>query len=187
MPEANGFEQANLLPFNIRAVLQKDIFSIIDPDFSIDVPDGFLVTEGAGNRDSGSVLWTKISDKGYEEIEVQWQKTARREIILQDIYQKVANYRSSAQAREYSIWGKKKVDLGGVEANAAFGEWEEKVKGIGGKGVWTMTMKVAEGRAYTVECSVSMKGPRKLSEEWLEKLESVFGTFRAPSAPSGEK
>jgi glyoxylase-like metal-dependent hydrolase (beta-lactamase superfamily II) len=186
MSRASRYCHENLLPFNVRAVYQRELVYVINPDFTIDMPDDFTVTGGRGDRKAGKLMWTRVSQKGYEEIEVQWQPTNRRQILIQDIYQKVSGFQgSSSQKRKYRIEGNKKILIQGEEVPAVHGMWLEDKEGVGAGGLFTVNMILANGKIYTIQCLESVIGGKGIEEKYIRGLEEIVSSFRVQGGEEG--
>ena len=57
MPGAEGYLQPNLLPFNVQAVYRHEMTRVVQPDFSIDLPEEFQIADGGGNAKLGFIRW----------------------------------------------------------------------------------------------------------------------------------
>ncbi|MDZ7860524.1 MAG: MBL fold metallo-hydrolase [Candidatus Krumholzibacteriota bacterium] len=174
---SEDYHQENILSFNIRSLFRKEAFSTINPDFKFVLPSDFRVGGGGGNRKAGSIYWMKATGKKYEEIEVQWQPTARRQIIMPDIYDLAGNFECTAGHRELKIKGKKEVLIGAKPVKAVHGAWFQKTKTVSLRGMWTLTAVIENGKLYTILCAATAGGKQEIEKESIRDLEEIVSTF----------
>lgn len=179
IPGTEGFQQENMVPFNIQAVFKRYTLEVVDPGFTLEIPDDFYVKEGGGTRKNGRILWTLQNENGYSEIEVVWQRTNRGEIILQDIHDRIARHLQANTQFEMDIKGSKKITVGGREVTAAFGRWGYNMDSqVMGTGIWTWTMLIEGELLYSIQLSTNASNDRDKETANMKLLEEIAGTFK---------
>ncbi|HMA76178.1 MAG TPA: MBL fold metallo-hydrolase [Candidatus Krumholzibacteriaceae bacterium] len=178
---SGDYHQENILSFNIRSLLRKEAFSTINPDFKFVLPSDFRVGGGAGNRKIGRIYWMRRTGNKYEEIEVQWQPTAREQIIMPDIYDRAGNFECTAQQRELKIKGEKEILIKGSPVKAAYGAWFHKTKTVSLRGMWTLTAVIEKNKLYTILCAATAGGKQEIEKESIRDLEEIVSTFETIS------
>lgn len=174
-----GFLQENMLPFNLQAVYKRYTLEMVKPDFTLDLPDDFSVSEGGGDSTNGRILWVQQTDTCYSEFEVEWKRTNIREVIIQDVHESVARHLQVHPDHEMTVEGSKRVEILGGEEPAAFGRWGYKRNDISmGMGVWLWTMVVSDGKLYSIKMSVNAGPDREMEKTCMGSLESIASTFR---------
>jgi glyoxylase-like metal-dependent hydrolase (beta-lactamase superfamily II) len=178
MPGAEAYLQSNLLPFNVQAVYRREMIRVVQPDFSIDLPEEFQITDGGGTAELGFIRWAAALEKGSLEIDTQWKTTSSREVIVQDVADLVARYAQTGSV-EMKIEGSKRIDVGGEKAVASYGGWYTgNATGLPGKGVWTWALTVRGEKIYSIRLMADAGGDRKKALENLAYLEKLASTFR---------
>jgi len=180
VPGTEGYEQANILPFNIQAIYRKKALEVVSPRAEMDIPTGFVISDAAGGPDAGLVQWILQSDEGYYELELSWQPSSRTEILLVDIHDKLARYEASEDGLyDMEIAGSRKLIIGGDTVPAAHGTWTYKQKVQSrGAGRWSWTMVLAGGKVYSVRMLTNTGGDEQLEERNIATLEQVASTLR---------
>ncbi|MBN1884289.1 MAG: MBL fold metallo-hydrolase [Candidatus Krumholzibacteriota bacterium] len=179
VPGTEGDLLANLVPFNVRAVYVRLVQAIVDPPFTLDLPDGFRTTDGAVEGRGGRIDWAADTADGYLEIEVRWQPTVRSEVITQDVYDEVSRYTAATKRHRMHVAGPETVSIGGVEAVGAHGRWEfTPESGRSGGGIWTWGAILRDGVSYTVQLSVNANKDEAAERRGMETLQAIAATFR---------
>ncbi|MCK4549053.1 MAG: MBL fold metallo-hydrolase [Candidatus Krumholzibacteria bacterium] len=180
VPGADGYLQENLLPFNIQAIYRMKALEVVAPRVEMDIPAGFVVSDAVGGPDAGMIQWILQSDTGYLELELSWQPTRRTEVILEDIYDKLARYAGSEDGLyELVADGSKKMIVGEETTPAAIGRWKYRQgTGAGGEGAWSWTMILMDGKIYSVRILTNTGNDHKLEELNIAALEQVVSTLR---------
>ena len=111
VPGSSGFEQENILSFNIQACYRREILAVVQPPFGIDAPPDFTVDDGGGSAKAGRLLLT--GGGGRMEIEARWEPTARSEIITQDISDYLERYLGGNPSIRMEAEGTKRVPVAG--------------------------------------------------------------------------
>lgn len=177
VPGAEDYLQPNLLMFNIQAVYRREIPRIVQPNFQFALPEGFQLKDGGGSPKLGTIFWGARSKDGSLEIEVQWKTTTTREVILQDVAEQVAHYQEVSD-RVMLTEASKRIDIGGEQAQALFGEWKfKKELGQLGGGVWTWTMVIRGETLYSIRLFTDAgynADTEKKNIDYLEKIASTF-------------
>lgn len=117
----------------------------------------------------------------YEEIEVQWQPTAREKVISQDVYSRAYNFRTSSGERDLNVEGDREIDLGGEMVKAVYGNWTERRVNLGSRGFWILAMTVRDGKLYTINCLVRTGSDPRVARSRLRELEKVLSSFTLTS------
>ncbi|MBD3178947.1 MAG: MBL fold metallo-hydrolase [Candidatus Latescibacteria bacterium] len=177
IPEAENYGHRNIFSYNINKVFLNLLPEIVQPDFRLDLPEGFTLGGGGGGESVGRMHWFR-SLQIYEEVEVQWQPTSRETILSQDVYTRGARFKTSSGDRKMSITGDKKIDLGGEKVTAVHGRWADSITSVGATGFWTLTTTIRDGRLYTFNCLVRVGKDDDAARERLIQLEKVLSTFR---------
>ncbi|MCD6380004.1 MBL fold metallo-hydrolase [bacterium] len=181
MPGSENYYHKNILTFNIQALFQHEVISTVNPDFTFIFPPDFRVGSGGGNRSAGRIFWGRQTEDGYEEIEVQWQPTSLKQIIMQDIYDRVGSFKCTSQERELKLKEKKEILIGEKLVKAAQGAWFHETRTVSLRGQWTMAMILERGKLYTILCAVTAGGKTGIEEENIKRLEEIASTFRVIS------
>lgn len=186
VPGTEGYLQDNLLPFNVQAVYRKEILDVIKPNFTISLPQGFMINDGGGSTGRGWIRWAKDSEEGHLEIEVHWQPTSRSEVISQDIHDRLARYVKEHEGYEMEVEGSKKLDIGGEKAHAAHGTWKYRRESlIRAGGLWTWAIVLRDGTLYTIQLSTIAGYQRPREERNMVQLERIVASFRILSPQRG--
>lgn len=179
LPGTEGYQQANLLPFNVLAVYRNEIIDVVKPDFEFDLPEGFVINDGAVEGRGGRIGWLHDYGKGYMELEVQWQPTVRREVIVQDVYDRVSRYMSGDVELNMRVEGPRKINIDGEETVAAHGRWVfKRSAGKLGGGIWTWAMVIRNGTSYSIQLSTNAAGDVEREQANMKVLDQVASTFR---------
>ena len=185
---SENYLHKNILSFNIRSLFQHEAVSTVNPDFKFIFPSGFRAGGGGGNRKAGRIFWARQTEKGYEEIEVQWQPTSLKQLIMQDIYDRVGSFKCTAQERELKLKSKKSILIGGKSLKGAHGAWFHETGKVSLRGWWIMTMILKEGKLYTILCSTTAGGKTGIEKENIKRLEAIASTFQIISeAETGQE
>jgi len=177
IPGTEGYLQPNILPFNVEAVYRRDIPAIVHPDFAFEMPGEFRIMDGGGSTALGYIRWAAIMEEGTLEIEVQWKRTANREVIVQDIAEVVERY-VERENREMNISGSTRVDLNGEKAIASYGTWKyKKSTRLSGGGVWTWAMTVRDGTLYSIRLAAQAGLDARKEKTSMIQLERIASTF----------
>lgn len=175
VPGTSGYEHANILPFNIQACYRREVLGIVQPPFGIDLPQGFTVVDGGGSTRNGRILWA--GGVGRMEIEVSWEPTSRKEIIVQDIKDSLGRYLGERLSIGMEIDGSKRIPVGGEASLALYGSYRGGSEGIGAStGFWTWAMLVKNGRAYLFMLRAGDSESKESNRANLERLESFLTT-----------
>ncbi len=178
VPGAEAYLQPNLLPFNVQAVYRREMIRVVQPDFTVDLPEEFQISDGGGNTKLGFIRWTAALEKGSLEIDTQWKVTPSREVIVQDIGDMVARY-SQTGSVEMKIEGSKRIDVGGEKAIASYGSWYSKEgAGLPASGAWTWALAIRGDKIYSIRLMADAGGDRKKTNENRAYLETLASTFR---------
>jgi glyoxylase-like metal-dependent hydrolase (beta-lactamase superfamily II) len=173
IPGTSGYEQANILPFNIQACYRREVLRVVRPPFGIGLPRGFSVMDGGGSTGKGRVQWG--GEGGRMEIEVQWEPTSRKEIITQDIKDALGRYLGERPSIRMDVEESRAVPVGGEESLALHGFYRSGSEGVGGStGFWTWVMTVRGGRAYLFKLTAGGSGSKESNLANLERLESTL-------------
>ena len=183
VPGTEGYLQENLLPFNIQATYRQKVIEVVAPRVEMDFPAGFVVSDGAGGPDAGMVQWIVQSNEGYIEMEMSWQPTSMREVILEDIHGRMARYADSKdELYDLTAEDSRKLIVGDDVAPAAYGRWAyRKGMGMRGEGAWLWTMTIMDGKLYSIRMLTNTGNDEKLEEQNIATLEQVVSTFRRRS------
>jgi cyclase len=179
VPGTSDYEQGNLLPFNIQACYRQEVLDVVSPPLELALPHGFMVTDGAGGPRAGWVRWSREADKGRQDIEVHWKPTFQRNVILQDIKDRVAQHLGMNPSVEMEALGSKRVSLGGVEATALYGGFRSGGEGLGsvtGDYMWVMHIEGGIFYQFRLSASGGKDGRANLSN--LEELERQLAAVR---------
>jgi len=187
MPGSENYLHKNILSFNIRSLFQHEVVSTVNPDFKFIFPSDFRAGGGGGNRNAGRIFWARQTEKGYEEIEVQWQPTFLKNLIMQDIFDRAKNFKCTAQERELKLKSKKRVLIGGKSLKGAHGAWFHETGKVSLRGWWTLTMILEEGKLYTILCATTAGGRTGIEEENIKRLEAIASTFQIISEVETDK
>jgi glyoxylase-like metal-dependent hydrolase (beta-lactamase superfamily II) len=179
-PGAEGFLQANILPFNIQALYRHKVLEVVAPGVEMDMPTGFAVSDGGGGTDAGMVKWLVQSEEGYVELELSWQPTSMSEVLLEDIHGRISRYASSKDdIYDLNIESSRKVLVGDDVVPAAAGSWKyRKGMGMKGGGAWLWTMTIMDGRLYSIRMLTNTGYDEVLEGQNMAMLEQVISTFR---------
>jgi glyoxylase-like metal-dependent hydrolase (beta-lactamase superfamily II) len=181
IPGSENYYHKNILTFNIHALFRHEVISTVNPDFKFVFPPDFHVGSGGGNRRVGRIFWARQTEDVYEEIEVQWQPTSLKQIIMQDIYDRVGSFKCTSQERELKLKGKKEILIGEKLVKAAQGAWFHKTRTVSLRGQWTMAMILEKGKLYTILCAATAGGKTGIEEESIKRLEEIASTFHVIS------
>lgn len=177
IPGSEEYLQPNILPFNVQAVYQREIPSIVRPGFTLDMPPALQIADGGGSGKLGFIRWVAAVKGGTIEIEVQWKRTSSREVIPQDIAEIVSRYGEIGN-REMKTAGSKRLDIGGEKAVALHGTWiYKKDAGVRGGGAWTWAVVIRDGTLYSIRLAADAganERDEKASIAYLERLASTF-------------
>jgi len=141
LPVAEGYQQANLLPFNIQAVYRKELEGLVRPPFTIDIPDGYFIVDGAGNMGRGTMKWGTEDESGYREIEISWQPTYLKSLIVQDVRDRVARFLKENSSIDMKVDTTGFIKIGENEWPYVQGSWryrKELMRAGGGLFMWTL-------------------------------------------------
>jgi len=180
VPGTDGYNQDNLLPFNIQAIYRTRALDVVAPRVEMDIPTGFVVSDAAGGPEAGMIQWIVQSDDGYLELEMSWQPTSRGDIILEDIYDRIARYGGSKDGLyDMTVAGSRKLIVGGETVPAAFGSWKyrQSTRTKGG-GTWSWTMSLRDGTVYSIRMLTNTGDDQKLEERNITTMEQVVSTLR---------
>jgi glyoxylase-like metal-dependent hydrolase (beta-lactamase superfamily II) len=180
VPGTDGYNQDNLLPFNIQAIYRTRALDVVAPRVEMDIPTGFVVSDAAGGSEAGMIQWIVQSDDGYLELEMSWQPTSRGDIILEDIHDRIARYGGSKDGLyDMTVVGSRKLIVGGETVPAAFGSWKyrQSTRTKGG-GTWSWTMSLRDGTVYSIRMLTNTGDDRKLEERNITTMEQVVSTLR---------
>ena len=178
IPGAEVYLQANLLPFNVQAVYRREMTRVVQPDFTIDLPEEFQIADGGGNPKLGFIRWAVRPERGSLEIDTQWKVASGREVLVQDIADLVARYVKTGSV-EMKIEGSKRIDIGGERAIASYGKWHTKNSaGMPGSGIWTWALAIRGEKIYSIRLMADAGGDRKQELEHMAYLEKLASTFR---------
>ena len=177
---AGSFQHQNIFSYNITAVFLSLLPEIVRTDFNLDLPEGFSLGGGGGGEKVGRMHWFRNMQL-YEEIEVQWQPTAREKVISQDVYSRAYNFRTSSGERDLNVEGDREIDLGGEMVKAVYGNWTERRVNLGSRGFWILAMTVRDGKLYTINCLVRTGSDPRVARSRLRELEKVLSSFTLTS------
>jgi len=173
LPGTEGFEQANILPFNIQACYRREMLKVVRPPFGIDAPPELSIGDGGGSTKSGRILWTG----GGLEIEAQWEPTSRGEIIAQDIRDLLTRYAAEHSSIIMEPEGSKRLRIGGERALALHGSYRAgSERGGISTGFWTWAMLVRGGTVYSFKLRAGDAGGKEENLANLERLEAILST-----------
>jgi glyoxylase-like metal-dependent hydrolase (beta-lactamase superfamily II) len=180
VPGTEGYLQENLLPFNIQAIYRTRAIEVVAPRVAMDIPAGFVVSDAAGGPDAGMIQWIVQSDEGYLEFEVSWQPTSRKDVILEDIHDKISRYAGSREGLyDLKVEGSRKLTAGGDVVPAAYGSWTYRQStGARGGGAWSWTMALVDDKIYSIRMLTNTGDDRKLEERNIATMEEVVSTLR---------
>ncbi len=179
MPGFEDYLQKNLLAFNVRAVYRKEVLDVVKPGFSIRLPEYFIASDGGGGGRMGRILWGGQNDDGYMEIEIEWQPSGQGEVILQDIYDRVARFAGGGGDLEMQIDGSKSIVVGGREEPACYGRWAVRsASPTAGGGVWTWTMTLRDGILYVMKLKANSGNDREKETRCMAILEKIPASFK---------
>jgi len=178
IPGSENYYNKNILGFNIRALFQSEVLSTVKPDFKFVFPQDFRVGSGGGNSMNGRIFWARQTENGYEEIEVLWQPTICKNVIMQDVYDRIGSFKCTAQQRELKLKGKKRFLIGEKPVKAAQGAWFHKTRTVHLRGWWTMAMIIENDKLYTILCATTAGGREKIEQENIKRLEAIASTFQ---------
>ncbi|HER44060.1 MAG TPA: MBL fold metallo-hydrolase [Candidatus Eisenbacteria bacterium] len=180
VPGTEGYLQGNLLPFNIQAIYRAKGFETVAPRIDIDVPAMLVVSDAAGGPDAGMVQWIAQSDDGYLELELSWQPTSRKEVILEDVYDRIARQAGSADGLyDFREEGSKRIIVGDETVPAVYGGWTyRKGTQMRGGGAWTWAMALIDGRIYSIRMMTNTADDKALEEQNIALLEETASTIR---------
>lgn len=175
VPGTSGYEQANILPFNIQACYRREVLRTVQPPFGIELPQGFAVTDGNGSTGKGRILWA--GEGGRMRIEVLWEPTSRKEIIAQDIKDSLGRYLGERPSIMMDLEGSKMIPVGGGESLALYGSYRGGPEGVGAStGFWTWIMLVEDGRVFLFRLRAGDSMSKEDDLANLERLESFLAT-----------
>jgi cyclase len=178
IPGTKGYLHPNLFAFNVQAVYRYEIPKVVRPDFRLELPEGFQIVDGGGSTKRGNILWAARSSDGSLEIEVMWEPTTNREVIVQDISERVAWYEETSD-RVMLTEGSKRIEVGGQQAPAQFGKWKfKKELGELGGGVWTWTMTIRDGKLYSILLVSDAHTDPLKEKKTITYLEGLLPTFK---------
>ncbi|UCF05794.1 MAG: MBL fold metallo-hydrolase [bacterium] len=178
VPAAVDYLQPNILPFNVSAVFRQEVLDVVKPPFTLDLPSGFSVADGGGETKHGWVRWAAEGEDGLFEVEVQWNPSARTEVIVQDIHDRVAHYLALSTGYEMKAEGSRRIDVGGQEALAIYGRWLFKPKAaILAGGIWTWVMTARDGTLYSIKLSTNAQNVQAQEQKNMAALERIASTF----------
>jgi glyoxylase-like metal-dependent hydrolase (beta-lactamase superfamily II) len=181
VPGTELYEQQNLLPFNIQAIYRNEALDVVQPPFRFLVPQGYILSDGAGDSRSGFIRWVRNSSRGRYEIEVQYRPTARSEVIAQDLKDLLAEHLQGNEDLKMEIGGSKRVWIEDLNASALYGDWS-----IGGglgtaEGSWEWIMGQKGGLLFTLRLSVSGGRSKEENLGGIEVLERLITTIKFDS------
>jgi glyoxylase-like metal-dependent hydrolase (beta-lactamase superfamily II) len=177
LPGTERYEQQNLLAFNIRAIYRNEALEVVQPPFRLLMPQGYILSDGAGDSRSGLISWLRESGRGKYEIEVQWNPTARSEVIAQDLQDLLAEHLARSEGLDMEIDGSKRVWIEDIEAPALYGDWRFG-GGLGSaSGSWEWIMFKEGDLLYTVRLSVSGGRSNEENIGGIELLERLVTTI----------
>ncbi len=184
VPGTEGYLQANILPFNLQAIYRTKIVEVVSPRVEMDMPTGFVVSDGAGGPDAGMVQWLVQSNEGYIELELRWHPTSMSEVILEDIHGRMARYAGSEDGLyDLKVEGSRKLIVGEDVVPAAYGRWAyRRGTGTRGGGAWLWTMTLMDGKLYSMRMITNTGNDQILEEQNITTLEQVVSTFRRKSS-----
>jgi hypothetical protein len=178
IPGAEGYLQPNLLPFNVQAVYRHEMMNVVQPDFVIDLPEDFQITDGGGGVKLGFIRWEAATPEGSLVIDTQWKVTSSREVIVQDIADLVTRYSRSGSIG-MKIEGSKRIDIGGEKAIASFGSsYSKNAEGLPKGGVWTWALVLRGDKIYSIRLAADAGADRKEALDNMAYLEKLASTFR---------
>jgi len=180
IPGTEGYLQENLLPFNVRAVYRREIMKVLEPNFKIDLPDGFEIDDGGAEGRGGRIKWVWNSDNGKLEIEVHWSPAGRNELLVQDVKDRVIRYTEANKGTlSMETAGTKTLEIGGVHEPAAFGTYRIRSgTTLMGSGIWTWSMLTRGGTLYAIQLQTDANRVEERERRNMEILERIAGTFR---------
>lgn len=180
VPGTEGYLQENLLPFNVQAVYRSEIVKVLQPNFTLDLPEGFEIDDGGAEGKGGRIKWVWNTDDGKLEIEVHWSPTSRSELLVQDVKDRVIRYVDANKGvLSMEIAGAKTLDIGGSDEPAAFGTFRI-VSGttLVSSGMWTWSMLIRDGNLYSIQLQTDAQRIEERERRNMEILERIAGTFR---------
>jgi glyoxylase-like metal-dependent hydrolase (beta-lactamase superfamily II) len=177
VPGTELYEQQNLLAFNIQAIYRNEALEVVQPPFRLIMPQGYILSDGAGDSRSGLISWLRESSRGKYEIELQWNPTVRSEIIAQDLQDLLAQHLASNEDLDMEIDGSKRIWIEDIEAPALYGDWRFG-GGLGSaSGSWEWIMFKEGDLLYTVRLSVSGGRSNEENIGGIELLERLITTI----------
>ncbi|MEO0248826.1 MAG: MBL fold metallo-hydrolase, partial [candidate division WOR-3 bacterium] len=179
IPESEGWLQPNILPFNVQAIYRKEIPRVVDPAFVLDMPEEFLITDGGGNTGSGYIRWSALSrEDGYREIEVQWKKSEKREIIAADIKDAISRYHQQGR-RALKLEKTSRFEIQAGPAIGASGTWSSLAENSERtSGLWSWTMLWMDGRIYLLQCAAENTDREGTAARNIEILDRIAASIR---------
>jgi glyoxylase-like metal-dependent hydrolase (beta-lactamase superfamily II) len=178
VPGAEDYLQPNILAFNVRSLYQREMMRVVKPDFSIKMPKGFLVADGGGETSHGFIRWAHDGDAGHLEIEIRWQPTRRKEIIVQDINDQVARFAGATDLYNMQIDGTKRLVIGGGEVVASHGRWSYKRESWRmGAGPWTWTMTIGKNKMFSIRMLANTASDEEKERQAIAQLENIVSTI----------
>jgi glyoxylase-like metal-dependent hydrolase (beta-lactamase superfamily II) len=180
IPGTEGYLQDNLLPYNVRAVYLSEIVKVLEPNFRLDLPDGFEISDGGAAGKGGRIKWASNTADGELEIEVHWSPTARSELLVQDVKDRVLRYVDANKGvLSMEIVGTKTLDIGGADEPAAFGTHRITTgTTVVSTGIWTWCMLIRDGNLYSIQLQTDAQRVPERERRNMEILERIAGTFR---------
>lgn len=180
VPGTGGYEQENLLPFNIQAIYRKKGLETVSPGVEMDIPTGFVVSDAAGGPDAGMVQWIVQAEDGYLEMEMRWQPTSRQEVIIEDVYDRIAREESRTDGLyDFTTEDSRRIIAGDETAPEAYGRWTyRKGTNMMGGGAWAWTMVLVDGKIYSIRMLTNTGDDREREEANIALMEQVVSTLR---------
>ncbi len=180
VPGTEGYLQENLLPFNIQAVYRSEIVKVLQPNFTLDLPEGFEIDDGGVAGKGGRIKWVWNTEDGKLEIEVHWSPTSRSELLVQDVKDRVIRYvDANKDVLSMKTAGTKTLDINGSDEPAAFGTHRiSSGTTVIGSGIWTWGMLIRDGYLYSIQLQTDAQRIEKREQRNMEILERIAGTFR---------
>jgi len=179
LPETDDYLQSNILPFNIQAVYRKNVLEVVDPQFVMDLPGGFMVMDGAGSQRRGMIRWAAEDTSGYREIEVRWQPTYLKGVIAQDVSERISRFLKENRDYKMEIASSGKIEIDGVKCPYLEGRWafKRETRREGG-GVWGWTLALVDGTLYSIRMSTDARYDKTLERRNLDELKSIAASLR---------
>jgi len=179
MPEYADYLQSNLLPFNIQAVYRKSALGIVRPPFRFELPEGYMLYDGAGGTKAGMLEWGIDDASGYRELKVEWRPTLIKEVIVQDVRDAVARLNNGSEPYDFRVNGSGKITVAGSKAPKLMGRWVYKrAANLQGGGRWVWTIFLGNGRIYSVRALTDARMDREKEKRNIEELERAIAGFK---------